>query len=250
MTPSLDGQVALVTGGAVGIGLACAARFLQEGARVVIVDRDAETGAAALAELGAGDAVRFVHCDVARSSEVDDLFVEVQREWGSVDILVTCAGGFHEAPPLEAVEPDAWSAVVENNLTTTYLCCRAAVRPMRAAGYGRIVNVASMAAQTALPNVAHAYTASKSGVVGLTRQLALEVAPDGVTVNAVAPGVVLSPRVQRLHAERLDVLTTATPVGRLGTPEDIADAIWYLASPGASYITGVTLDVNGGRFIG
>lgn len=250
MTPSLDGRVALVTGGAVGIGLASAARFLQEGARVVIADRDAETGTAAQVALGAGDDVHFVHCDVSSSSQVDDLFAAVQRDWGSVDILVNCAGGFLEAPPLQDVDPEAWAVVVENNLTSTYLCCRAAVGPMRSAGYGRIVNVASMAAQTALPNVAHAYTAAKSGVVGLTRQLALESAPDGVTVNAVAPGVVLSPRVERLHAERLSTLTAATPVGRLGTPEDIADAIWYLASPGASYITGVTLDVNGGRFIG
>lgn len=246
---SLDGQVALVTGGAVGIGRACAARFLGQGARVAIVDRDAAAGTAALEGLDTKSVV-FQHCDVGRPDAVEAAFAAVHRDWGRLDILVTCAGGFFDAPPLEAVDPHAWTEVVSNNLTTAYLSCRAAITRMRPAGYGRIVNVASMAARTALPDVAHAYAAAKSGVVGLTRQLALEVAADGVTVNAVAPGVVLSPRVERLHAGRLAELTAATPVGRLGTPEDVAGAISYLASPGAGYITGVTLDVNGGRFIG
>lgn len=250
MMRSLDGQAALVTGGAAGIGRATAARLLNEGARVAIVDRDDDLGMAALTSLPSAENARFVHADVRRSDEVANAFTAVESDWGSVDILVTCAGGFFDAAPIEEVRPEQWTELLANNLTTTYLCCRLAVAAMRPARYGRIINIASMAARTALPNVAHAYAAAKAGVVGLTRQLALDVASDGITVNAVAPGVVLSPRVARLHVDRLDELAAATPVGRLGTPEDIADAIWYLATPGAGYITGVTLDVNGGRFIG
>ena len=121
---------------------------------------------------------------------------------------------------------------------------------MRGQHYGRIVTVASMAARTALPHSAHPYTAAKAAVVGFTRQLALEVAADGVTVNAVAPGVVLSPRVARRGPEFLAALARATPVQRVGTPEEVAAAICFLAGPDAGYITGATLDVNGGRFMG
>ncbi len=121
---------------------------------------------------------------------------------------------------------------------------------MRRRRYGRIVTVASMAARTALPQAAHAYSAAKAAVVGLTRQVALEVAPDGVTVNSVAPGVVLSPRVERRGPEFLAEVARTTPMQRVGTPEEVAAAIGFLAGPDAGYITGATLDVNGGRFMG
>ncbi len=132
--------------------------------------------------------------------------------WGRLDILVTCAGGFSGAGPLPGVGLDEWNDLVTANLTATFLACRAVVPAMRRRRYGRIVTVASMAARTALPQAAHPYSAAKAAVVGLTRQLALEVAADGVTVNTVAPGVVLSPRVERRGPEFLAEVARATPM--------------------------------------
>lgn len=247
---SLSGQVALVTGGAVGIGLACVERLAAEGARVALVDCDAETGTHAAARLrGGGQEVVFTSADVTAEDDVARAFDEVIDRWERLDVLVNGAGGFTRAPRLQDLDRREWDALIALNLSSAYLCCRRAAGPMTAAGYGRIVNVASMASRTAVPHVSHAYTAAKTGLVGLTRSLALEFAPFGITVNAVAPGVVLSPRVSRLHADRLDEIVAATPMGRVGTAEEMADAVWYLSSSAARYITGITLDVNGGRYV-
>lgn len=246
----LSGQVALVTGGAAGIGLACVERLAAEGARVALVDRDHQAGAKAAARLReSGREVVFTSADVTAEHDVARTFDDVFDRWGRLDVLVNGAGGFVQAPPLRDLDRQEWDGLIALNLSSAYLCCRRAVEPMTAAGYGRIVNVASMASRTAVPHISHAYTAAKTGLVGFTRSLALELAPHGVTVNAVAPGVVLSPRVSRLHADRLDEIVAATPVGRVATAEEIADAVWYLSSPGARSITGITLDVNGGRYL-
>ncbi len=150
---------------------------------------------------------------------------------GRLDVLVTCAGGFSAAGPLPDIGLDQWSDLVSANLTATFLACRAAVPAMRRQRYGRIVTITSMAARTALPQAAHPYAAAKAAVVGFTRQLALEVAVDGVTVNAVAPGVVLSPRVARRVREAVPDLVRGIPAGPAGTPDEVAAAICFLAGP-------------------
>jgi NAD(P)-dependent dehydrogenase (short-subunit alcohol dehydrogenase family) len=245
------GQVALVTGGGAGIGAACVARLAASGVRVTLMDRNADraAGGAASARTAAADVVPFVG-DAAEPDDVSAAVEATRRRWGRIDVLVTCAGGFRQPGPLHEVRLREWEDLLAGNLTATFLACRAVLPTMRGQRYGRIVNVASMAARTALTHSAHGYTAAKAGVLALSRQLAVEVAADGVTVNAVAPGVVLSPRVARLGPDRLRELADATPMRRTGTPEEVASAVCFLAGPDASYITGATLDVNGGRFVG
>jgi 3-oxoacyl-[acyl-carrier protein] reductase len=247
----LRGQVALVTGGGAGIGRACVERLAASGAHVVLLDRNPDRSAevAAAARHSAGD-VEVAVGDAADESVVLTAVEAALERSRRLDVLVTCAGGFSRAVPLPEVGLAQWNELVAANLTATFLACRAVVPAMRRQRYGRIVTVASMAARTALHQAPHPYAAAKAAVVGLTRQLALEVAADGVTVNAVAPGVVLSPRVARRGPAFLAELARATPVRRLGTPEEVAAAICFLAGPDAGYISGATLDVNGGRFMG
>lgn len=246
----MGGQVAVVTGGAAGIGLACVERLAAEGATVVCVDRDGAAADAATQALGTTGDVAAHKADVSDPHAVADVFDTVLERHGRVDVLVNGAGGYTDAPLIEDLAPNDWDDVVAWNLRSTYLCCRAAVPAMKAAGYGRIVNIASISGRTATPGLSLAYNASKAGVMGLTRGLAIELATSGITANAVAPGLVLSPRVERLQAHRIDEILASIPMGRAGEAAEIADVVWYLASPGASYVTGATVDVNGGRFVG
>lgn len=248
----LIGQVALVTGGGAGIGAACVARLAADGADGVVLDLEADAAErAAEVARAAGRVGVAVSGDAAVEADVDALFDVVDRCFGGrVDVLVHGAGGFTVAPPLQQLTHAEWDATLALNLTIAFLCSARAVSLMRAASYGRIVLIASMAARTGLADISIGYSAAKAGVVGPTRRLALDVAADGITVNAVAPGVVLSPRVARLRAGRLDAIRAATPVGRTGEPEEIAHAVAYLASPLAGFTTRVVLDVNGGRWMG
>ena len=243
---SIRGHVAVVTAGAAGIGAGVVERLAQEGARVALLDIDAAAGEAAVRRMG--EAVRFIRTDASSAEQVAAALGETLGAWGRLDILVNCAGGFVDNPGIEDLDEAAWRRVVDLNLKSAYLCAREAAPAMKKAGYGRIVNVSSLSGRDGILETGLAYSAAKAGLFGFCRRLAVEVAPYGVTVNTVAPSVVLSPRVAALHRERLPEIISKIPLGRVAEAADVADAVWYLVRPGARYVTGVTLDVNGGRY--
>ncbi len=247
---SIQGHVALVTAGAVGIGEAIAERLAYEGARVALLDLDDALGEAAARRINdAGGEARFINTDATSANEVKAAAEETLVTWGRLDILVNCAGGFVENPAIEELDEAQWRRVVDLNLKSAYLCARAATPFMKKAGYGRIVNISSQSGRDAVVETGLAYSAAKAGLFGFCRRLAVEVAPHGITVNTVAPGVVLTPRTAVVHKDRLPEIISKIPVGRVADAADIADAVWYLARPEARYVTGVTLDVNGGRYV-
>ena len=248
---SIKDQVAAVTGGAAGIGQACAERFAAEGAKVAIIDRDRERGGAVVETIqGNGGEAIFVAGECTSEAEIDAAVDGIVDRYGRLDILAGCAGGFHSTPTIEEHDADTWRAGIEWNLTGIYVPLRAVVPAMKANSYGRIVSIGSAAGRTASAHAALDYSAAKAAVGGLTRRAAVELAPFGITVNMVAPGTVMTPRIAVLHSERMEAIANNMPVGRLGTPEEIAHAVWYLCTPGAAFTTGATLDVNGGRWTG
>ena len=192
----------------------------------------------------------FTAGECTSETDIDAAVAAIVDRWGRLDILANCAGGFHAVPPIEQLDAEAWRAGIEWNLSGIYIPMRAVVPAMKANNYGRIVSIGSQAGRMAAAVAALDYSAAKAAVGGLSRRLAVELAPFGITVNTVAPGTVLTPRIAVLHAERMDQLASAMPVGRLGKPEEIAHAVWYLCTPGAAFTTGATLDVNGGSWTG
>lgn len=248
---SLEGQVVFITGGGAGIGLACVERLARAGARIAVMDRDEERGAAAAEKAAeAGSEGIFLQAEAAQADQVAQAFRRAQEKWSRLDILVNCAGGFHENPDIDQLAEEDWDEVIDWNLKSTFLCSREAVPLMKKAGYGRIVNISSMAGRTAFRTTGLHYVSAKAAVVGFTRRLAVEVATSGITVNAVAPGVVFTPRIAELYKGRLDQIRAMIPMEREARSEEIADGVWYLATPGASYITGIVLDINGGLWTG
>jgi 3-oxoacyl-[acyl-carrier protein] reductase len=243
----LRGQVALVTGASRGIGYATAELLLEAGARVALLARGAEDLAAAAAALGArhGPAQLIsVQADVADEAQVRAAIGQVAERWGRLDILVNNAGLIHFGP-IEAIAPASWAAVLGANLTGAYLCALAAAPIMRGQSYGRIINISSVSAQTGGVSAGVDYAASKGGLLAFTKTLARDLAASGVTVNAIAPGQIdADPNL--LSAEARARVTAMIPLGRLGTTREVAYAVLFLASPMAAYITGATVDVNGG----
>ncbi|MBS1881145.1 MAG: glucose 1-dehydrogenase [Actinobacteria bacterium] len=243
--PELGGQVAIVTGAGRGIGAAIARRLAAGGARVVVSDRDL----AAAEEVAAEDELLGAdRTDVADWDAVHDLVARTCEREGRLDIFVnnaaiTIARDFWE------LEPREWDEVMAVNLRGTLAGCRAAGERMRACGRGRIINLSSLGGQQgSLANGAH-YSASKAGIIVLTKEVAAELAPHGVTVNAVAPAAIDGPLVDALPTEQRDRIAAKIPVGRFGLATEVAATVAFLASPEAAYITGATVDVNGGLFM-
>jgi len=257
MDRGIQGRVAVVTGGARGIGRACAMALAQAGAKVAVLDLDNEDAADPLniqrEVLSASDSFLYQRVDVTKAREVEDGISAVRKALGEVAILINNAGKGAAPAQLEALEESDWDAVVALNLKAAMLCSRSVIVGMKRSGWGRIVNMSSIAGRGRGEQANLSYAAAKAGVLGFTRQLASEVGPFGVTVNAVAPGAVMSGRViarweQRTEDER-ERMTTPIPLRRIGRPEEVARAVLFLASEDASYITGTTLDVNGGRYV-
>lgn len=248
----LDGQNALVTGAARGIGLGCAQRLLDDGARVLLADIDDEAGEKAareLAEAGAGDRVAYLHCDVGDSAAVQAAVDRVVETWGGIDIAVANAAVVHAADFLELEEAD-FDRVLRINLKGVYLTGRAAARAMVAAGRpGSIINMSSINSQVALPNQVP-YCVAKGGIQQLTKVMALSLATHGIRVNAIGPGSIATEMLQSVMSSdpqaRSKVLSR-TPMGRLGKVEEVASIVSFLASGDASYITGQTIFADGGR---
>jgi NAD(P)-dependent dehydrogenase (short-subunit alcohol dehydrogenase family) len=244
--PRLEGRTAVITGGCSGIGLATVKRFLEEGANVVIGDLDDARGNELAAELG----VTYVHVDVTSKEEVDALFKTAKDTYGSVDIAFNNAG---ISPPEDDsildTDLDAWRKVQEVNLTSVYLCCKAALPYMLEQGKGSIINTASFVAVMGAATSQISYSASKGGVLSMTRELGVQFARQGVRVNALCPGPVNTPLLQELFAkdeERAARRLVHVPMGRFGEPEEMANAVLFLASDESSFMTASTFLVDGG----
>ena len=248
---SVAGQIAIVTGGTAGIGLACVERFAAEGAKIAVIARTADTGKAVAERLNdSGAEVIFIAGDCVSPDDMCAAAAVILNKWGRADILVNCAGGFIASPSIEELDDDAWHEVIDWNLTAKFLLTREIVPAMKRNGYGRIVNVSSLAGRTGIPFAPIDYSAGTAAVIGLTRRLAVELAPCGITANVVASGTVRTPRAERLGEERISEIEKSIPVGRIGKPEELAHSIWYLCTPGAAFTTGAILDVNGGIWTG
>jgi 3-oxoacyl-[acyl-carrier protein] reductase len=240
-----SGKVVFVTGASRGIGRAIALLFAQAGARVALAARSAgQLEAVAEEVIAAGSEALVLPTDVAVKAQVDAAMERVATEWGRVDVLINNAGLIDFAPVGE-VEPEAWDRVIGANLTGAYLCSRAVAPIMEKQKSGRIVNITSVSAQTGGVSGGVHYTASKGGLQAMTKTLARDLAPHGINVNAVSPGQIDADP-ELLTPEQREHVMSLIPLGRLGEPEEIAYAVLFLASPMADYITGATLDVNGG----
>jgi NAD(P)-dependent dehydrogenase (short-subunit alcohol dehydrogenase family) len=243
----LDGRRALVTGGAAGIGRACVAILTRAGARVAVADINLEGAEQAAAEWPGSSAYR---CDLADHQSISTMVAEVVSDMGTVDIMVNCAGIIVHRRGIRAVEPSEWDAVMGVNLRGAYLLSRELIEGMKERRYGKIVHVSSLAARVGAIETGIHYSAAKAGLIGLVRTLAKEGAPHGVAVNAVAPGIIATEPVMKKISDHVEDYLRIIPMGRLGQPEDVASVILFLCSPLSDYITGATIDINGGQYMG
>jgi 3-oxoacyl-[acyl-carrier protein] reductase len=241
---TLDSKTALVTGAARGIGHAIARRLADDGARVALLDQDAAAAEAAAIALG-GHAFA-IGADVTRAADVDAAVERVVDRWGRLDVLVNNAGITGRSFPIWELTDDDWQRVIDVDLTSVFLCCRAAVRAMLRQGGGRIVNIASIAGKEGNPTLVP-YSSAKAGVIGLTKALAKEVATRGILVNAVAPAVIGTELLKQMEASTVELLVSKIPMGRVGTPDEVAALVVWLASDECSFSTGAVYDLSGGR---
>jgi 3-oxoacyl-[acyl-carrier protein] reductase len=242
MSGRFAGRRAVVTGGAAGIGLAVAQRIVAEGGTVAIWDRDAERAATEAATLG-GIAVSL---DIADWPSVERAAAETVEKLGGIDILVASAGITGPNATLEDYPPDAWKKVFDVNVHGLFHCDKAVVPFMRAGGYGRIVNIASVAGKEGNPN-ASAYSASKAAVIGLTKSLGKELATTGITVNCVTPAAVKTAIFDQMSEAHIAFMLSKIPIGRFGTVDEVASLVCWLASEECSFTTSAVFDVSGGR---
>ncbi|MGN6317989.1 3-oxoacyl-ACP reductase FabG [Trinickia sp.] len=248
MEKALDKQVALVTGASRGIGRAIALVMARQGA-TVIGTATSEAGAAGITEALAAEGLagRGVVLEVNDAQAVDSLIDTLVKEFGTLNVLVNNAGITRDQLAMR-MKDDEWDAVIDTNLKAVFRLSRAVLRPMMKARGGRIINITSVVGSAGNPGQMN-YAAAKAGVAGMTRALAREIGSRGITVNCVAPGFIDTDMTKVLPEEQQAALKTQIPLGRLGSPEDIGNAVAFLASPQAGYITGTTLHVNGGMYM-
>lgn len=241
---SLTSKTALVTGAARGIGFAIASRLATDGARVALLDLDAAAAEAAAKKIGGG-AISLA-ADVTKAADVDGAVRRVVDAWGRLDILVNNAGITGRSFPIWELSDEDWRRVIDADLTSVFLCCRAGVKVMLGQGGGRIINIASIAGKEGNPTLVP-YSAAKAGVIGLTKALAKEVCTRGILVHAVAPAVIGTELLQQMEQSTVDVLISKIPMGRVGRPEEVAALVAWLASDDCSFTTGAVHDLSGGR---
>jgi 3-oxoacyl-[acyl-carrier protein] reductase len=247
MAGRLDGRVAVVIGAAHGIGLGIATRFIEEGARVIIGDKDEEAGIKAAASLGGPLTSAFRRVYVTNPNDIDSIVSDAANQFGRLDIMVQNAG-IYPWTLIEDTTPLQWDQVLAVNLKSCFLAAKAALGPMRARGYGRIIFTSSITGpRVTSPGHGH-YSASKGGINAFIKAAALEFAGYGITVNGVEPGNILTDGMKTHRSQAfIDSMAASIPLGALGTPRDVANAVLYLASDEASYVTGTTIIVDGGQ---
>ncbi len=245
-------RVAVVTGAASGIGEGVARRLAGDGHAVALLDFDGDGVRRVTAELTSQGHTAVAHeADVADRAALDRIYGSVRQELGPVTIVVTSAG-VEAFDPVTEISPEKWDRILAVNLTGTFTCLQLAVPDMIAEGWGRIVTISSSSAQSGAPNMAH-YVASKGGVIGLTKAFARELAHHGITANTIPPTIVDTPMARKGeadgHVPSVEIMSKMIPLGRAGTPEDIAGACSYLCSDEGGYVTGQIIGVNGGMYI-
>lgn len=240
------GRVAIVTGGARGMGAAAARRLVGDGAQVAIWDLNHEAAQAVAERLGGEKHARAVSVNIGESRSIDEGIRETLEAFGRIDILINCAGIAGVNALVEQFPEDVWRQVLNINLTGAFLTCRAVIPEMRKNDYGRIVNVASVAGKEGNPN-ASAYSASKAGMISLTKSLGKELAATGITVNAITPAVIETEMLSDVTKEQLDYMLSKIPMGRPGSVEEVAEMIAFLSSDRATFSTAAVFDMTGGR---
>lgn len=249
--PELSGRVVLITGAAQGIGAETARAFAAQKAHVALLDID-EGGAKKVAQgiTSAGGKAIVVCTDVTDEASVEKAIGDTVSTLGRIDVVINSAGGYTRLAKVEDMPVEEWDRTIALNLRGTFLVCRAAIPHLKRSPAGRIINVASIAGRTVTVSSSPAYSASKAGVIQLTRFLASELGPSNITANAIAPITTLTPRVVALRTEEeVERIASMVPLRRLAVPQDHAQAMLFLASDAAAYINGVALDINGGRIM-
>ncbi|OUL75120.1 SDR family NAD(P)-dependent oxidoreductase [Paraburkholderia hospita] len=242
----LKGRVVVVTGGARGIGYAVAQRALRSGAAVALWDVDAERLERSAKELSELGKVAAVTVDQTKEAEIDAAVSKTLAAHGAIDVLINCAGITGGNGTTWELEPDVWRRVIDVNLIGPYLACRAVVPQMLKQGYGRIVNIASVAGKEGNPNASH-YSASKAGLIGLTKSLGKELATKNILVNAVTPAAAKTEIFDSMKQEHIDYMLSKIPMNRFLLPDEAASLILWLASEDCAFSTGAVFDLSGGR---